>query len=161
MSVSVRVPVIVIVGGGFGGLAAARALKGVPWTLAAFSLSRGFQLIGTLVIARLVPPREIGVVLTGLVVVNALNLLSDNGLSISLLMREKVDRRLADTVFTLMLGIAAACVVAAWAFAGPISRSSRRISNGGSTAPFVARARHSTYSCRPANTASCSRTAIS
>lgn len=100
-----------------------KALKGVPWTLAAFSLSRGFQLIGTLVIARLVPPREIGVVLTGLVVVNAFNLLSDNGLSISLVMREKVHRRLADTVFTLMLGIAAACVVAAWAFASPISNA--------------------------------------
>ena len=98
-----------------------KALKGVPWTLAAFSLSRGFQLIGTLVIARLVPPREIGVVLTGLVVVNALNLLSDNGLSISLVMRDKLTRRLVDTVFTLMLGIAVACVIVAWSLAGPIS----------------------------------------
>jgi O-antigen/teichoic acid export membrane protein len=98
-----------------------KALRGVPWTLGAFALSRGLQLVGTLVIARLVKPEAIGVVLTGILIVNSLNLLSDNGLSISLVVREQVDRRLADTVFTLMLGIACVCVVAAWALAGPIS----------------------------------------
>ncbi|HEY8581609.1 MAG TPA: oligosaccharide flippase family protein [Capillimicrobium sp.] len=98
-----------------------KALRGVPWTLAAFTLSRGLQLVGTLIIARLVAPSEIGVVLTGLVVIGALNLLSDNGLSITLVVRDRIDERLVGTVFTMMLGIAVCGAVAAAALAGPIS----------------------------------------
>ena len=73
-----------------------QALRGVPWTFAAFTLSRGVQLIGTLVVAHLVPPSQIGVVLTGLLVVNTLNLLSDNGISISLIVRPRLTSRIVN-----------------------------------------------------------------
>ena len=98
-----------------------QALRGVPWTVVSFALSRGTQLIGTIVIARLVPPAQIGVVLTGLVVVNTFNLLADNGLSISLVVREDRDDRLVGTVLTLMVGFALAGVAIAASLAGPIS----------------------------------------
>lgn len=98
-----------------------RALRGVPWTIVSFMLSRGTQLIGTLVIARLIPPAQIGVVFTGLVVVNTFNLLADNGLSISLVVRAERDDRLTGTVFTLMVGFALCGVVIVSALAGPIS----------------------------------------
>lgn len=98
-----------------------RALRGVPWTIVSFALSRGTQLIGTLVIARLVPPSQIGVVLTGLIVINTFNLLADNGLSISLVVREERDDRLVGTVFTLMVGLALCGVVIVSALAGPIA----------------------------------------
>jgi O-antigen/teichoic acid export membrane protein len=84
----------------------AKALRGVPWTLLGFAATRGFSLIGTVVVARLVPPDQIGVVLTGLIVVNYLNLLSDNGMGPALVVREKVDARFAGTVLTSMLSIA-------------------------------------------------------
>jgi lipopolysaccharide exporter len=100
-----------------------KALRGVPWTFAAFVLSRGTQLIGTLVVAHLVPPSQIGVVLTGLLVVNTLNLLSDNGISISLIVRRELNHRIVNTAFTMMMGLAATCVVLAWALAHPISNA--------------------------------------
>ena len=100
-----------------------RALRGVPWTLTAFAVSRGVQLIGTLVIARLIPPHEIGVVFTGLLIINAFNLISDNGLSISLVVRERVTTRLVNTVFTLMMGLAVTCVVIVWTLKDPISKA--------------------------------------
>ncbi len=103
------------------GSAGTQALRGVPWTVVSFALSRGTQLIGTIVIARLVPPAQIGVVLTGLVVVNTFNLLADNGLSISLVVREERDDRLNGTVLTLMVGFALCGVVVASSLAGPIS----------------------------------------
>jgi O-antigen/teichoic acid export membrane protein len=98
-----------------------RALRGVPWTIVSFALSRGTQLIGTLVIARLVPPAQIGVVLTGLVVINTFNLLADNGLSISLVVRDDRDDRLTGTVLSLMVGFALCGVVVVDALAHPIS----------------------------------------
>jgi O-antigen/teichoic acid export membrane protein len=98
-----------------------RALRGVPWTVGSFIVSRGLQLVGTLVIARLVPPADVGVVLTGLIVVSALNLLSENGMSTSLVMRSSVDDRLAGTVLTLMLGLSVALAALAWPLAAPIS----------------------------------------
>jgi O-antigen/teichoic acid export membrane protein len=101
--------------------AGTRALRGVPWTIVSFMLSRGTQLIGTLVIARLVPPAQIGVVLTGLIVINTFNLLADNGLSISLVVRAEREDRLTGTVLTLMVGLALCGVVIVSALAGPIS----------------------------------------
>jgi lipopolysaccharide exporter len=98
-----------------------QALRGVPWTVVSFALSRGTQLIGTIVIARLIPPAQIGVVLTGLVVVNTFNLLADNGLSISLVVSEERDDRLIGTVLTLMVGFALVGVAVAASLAGPIS----------------------------------------
>ena len=104
-----------------GGSVGTQALRGVPWTVVSFALSRGTQLIGTIVIARLVPPAQIGVVLTGLVVVNTFNLLADNGLSISLVVREERDDRLTATVLTLMVSFALVGVAIAVSLAHPIS----------------------------------------
>jgi PST family polysaccharide transporter len=98
-----------------------QALRGVPWTIVSFALSRGTQLLGTLALARLLRPAQIGVVLTGLIVINTFNLLADNGLSISLVVREERDDRLTGTVLSLMLGFAVAGVVVVTVLAGPIS----------------------------------------
>jgi O-antigen/teichoic acid export membrane protein len=98
-----------------------QALRGVPWTIVSFALSRGTQLLGTLVIARLLHPAEIGVVLTGLVVINTFNLLADNGLSISLVVRDERDDRLTGTVLSLMVGFALIGVLVVNVLAGPIA----------------------------------------
>ncbi len=99
----------------------AKALQGVPWTLLGFAATRGLSLIGTIVVARLVPPDQIGVVLTGLIVVNYLNLLSDNGMGPALVVRDEVDSRYAGTVLTTMLSIAAVGAAAAALLAHPIA----------------------------------------
>lgn len=98
-----------------------RALRGIPWTLASFGGSRLISLAATLIVARLVAPSEIGVVATALIVVYSLNLLADNGLSISLVVRETIDQPLVDTVFTCMVAMAVLLAGVAAAFAGPIA----------------------------------------
>lgn len=98
-----------------------RALRGIPWTLASFGGSRLISLAATLIVARLVAPSEIGVVATALIVVYSLNLLADNGLSISLVVRETIDAPLVDTVFTCMVGAAVLLAGVAAALAQPIA----------------------------------------
>ena len=85
---------------------AARALRGVPWTLLAYAFSRGITLLGTLVLARLLDPSDFGVVLSGMVVVSALNILSEGGFGGSLVVREDVDDTVLGTTLVCMLGTA-------------------------------------------------------
>jgi lipopolysaccharide exporter len=85
---------------------AARALRGVPWTLVAYAFSRGTTLLGTLVLARLLDPSDFGVVLSGMVVVYALNLISEGGFGGSLVVREDVDDTVLGTILVCMLGTA-------------------------------------------------------
>jgi O-antigen/teichoic acid export membrane protein len=98
-----------------------KALRGVPWTLLGFTATRGLSLVGTIVVARLVPPDQIGVVLTGLIVINYLNLLADNGMGPALIVRDKVDRNYTGTVLTTMLSIAFVGAALTALLAQPIS----------------------------------------
>lgn len=71
-----------------------------------YAVSRGITLLSTLVLARLLAPEDIGVVLTAMVIVAALNLLSDTGLGVSLVVREHLDDRFAGTVLVCMVASA-------------------------------------------------------
>ena len=85
---------------------AARALRGVPWTLLAYALSRGLTLAGTLVLARLLSPADFGVVVTGMIVIFALNIISEGGFGGSLVVREDVDDTVLGTIMVCMMGTA-------------------------------------------------------
>ena len=106
---------------------AARALRGVPWTLLAYAFSRGLTLIGTLALARLLDPADFGVVITGMVLIFALNIISEGGFGGSLVVREDVDDQVLGTILVCMVGTAvvaaAICAAAspllAWVFDAP------------------------------------------
>jgi O-antigen/teichoic acid export membrane protein len=89
----------------------ARALRGVPWTLVAYAFSRGTTVLGTLVLAHLLDPSDFGVVMSGMVVIFALNILSEGGFGGSLVVREDVDDTVLGTILVCMLGTA--CLAAA------------------------------------------------
>ncbi len=92
-----------------------RALRGVPWSLLGYASSRAISLLGTLVLARLLSPSDFGVVLTGMVVVFALNILSEGGFGAAIMLREELDDRYLGTLFTLMAltGVTLAALAAA------------------------------------------------
>ena len=99
-----------------------RALRGIPWTLLGYAASRGLSLIGTLVIARLLAPDEIGVVSTALVIITVLNLLSDNGLGLTIVTEDDFDDRLAGTILVAMVALGVALGAIVVAAAGPLAQ---------------------------------------
>lgn|GEM_PF-1434416 len=98
-----------------------RALRGVPWTLLGYVVSRGVSLLGTLALARLLSPGEIGLVATGMVIVAALNLLGDTGLGVTLVVRENLDDRMIGTVFSCMLATGIALAILGAAVSTPLA----------------------------------------
>jgi PST family polysaccharide transporter len=74
----------------------------VPWTVLGYITSRAVSLLGTLAIARLLMPEDLGVVYTGMIVVSFVNLLTDSGLGLTMVTRERLDDRMAGTILTCM-----------------------------------------------------------
>lgn len=101
--------------------AGARALRGLPWVLASFASGRLLGLVTNLVVARLLLPADIGVVMTALVIVRTLNLLSDNGLAVSLVVRPELDDRMVGTVLTSMIVASVVLAGIVSALASPIA----------------------------------------
>lgn len=80
-----------------------RALKGVPWTFLTFALSKLIVTLTTLALARLLDPRDFGLVALGLLAVGVLTLLRDLGLGGALVIRQDLEGRQIGTVLTLIL----------------------------------------------------------
>ena len=100
---------------------AGRALRGIPWVLASVVSGRLLALVTMLVLARLLDPATIGVVLTALVIVRSLNVISDNGLAISLVVRPELPERMVGTVLSVTIGLAIALAALLAALAGPVA----------------------------------------
>lgn len=99
----------------------ARALRGVPWSVLAYAATRGVSLLGTLALARLLAPGDLGVFFTGMVVIAVANLVSDTGLGAALVVRDEVGPRLLGTAFVCMVGVASVLAVAIAVGAGLIA----------------------------------------
>ncbi len=80
-----------------------QALKGVPWTFLTFALSKLIVTVTTLALARLLEPRDFGLVALGLLAVGVLTLLRDLGLGGALVFRQDLVGRQIGTVLTLLL----------------------------------------------------------
>ena len=89
----------------------------MPWTLLAFASNRGIGLVATLVLTRLLTPKDFGIVALGLLVAGALAQFRDLGLGGALVLNQDLDKRQQGTVLTLMMvtGALLAVVVTATA----------------------------------------------
>lgn len=80
-----------------------RAVRGVPWTLVSYAVNRALLLLTVVVLARLLVPEDFGLVALAMVAVQLCNVLSDLGLSGTLVLRQDLDERGKGTLLTLML----------------------------------------------------------
>jgi lipopolysaccharide exporter len=88
-----------------------KALRGVPWTLLAYASNKAVTVATTLVLARLLTPRDFGLVALALLVIVALSFLRDLGLNGTLILRQDLDQRAKGTLLTLMVGMGALLAV--------------------------------------------------
>jgi lipopolysaccharide exporter len=93
-----------------------KAIRGVPWTLASYGLSKAVNVLTLVVLARLVAPGDFGLVALAGLALALLGLVKDLGLGGTIIVRQDLDRRALGTVLTLMvvtsalLGVLAAAV---------------------------------------------------
>jgi lipopolysaccharide exporter len=80
-----------------------RAVRGVPWTLISYALNRVVLLLTLVVLARLLVPEDFGLVTLAVIAVQLANVLSDLGLSGTLVLRQDLDEQAKGTVLMLML----------------------------------------------------------
>lgn len=85
-----------------------RVIRGVPWTLVSYAGSKLVAVATTIVLARLLSPDDFGIVAIAIVLVTALNVLSDFGLVATLILRQELDRRAQGTILTLMVALSVA-----------------------------------------------------
>lgn len=100
---------------------ARKALRGVPLSIAAYVAGRGLSVVGTLVLARLLAPEDIGLVLTGVLVNIALNTLTDSGFGLTLVVLPELTERMIGTVLSCVLVISALVTAVAVAGSGVIA----------------------------------------
>jgi lipopolysaccharide exporter len=104
-----------------------RALKGVPWTLLTFGAGKVITLITTVALARLLEPKDFGIMALALLAYGFLGILRDLGLGAAVILRQDYDDVALGTVLTLMLltsiavtaFVAATAPIAAWALDEP------------------------------------------
>lgn len=82
---------------------AGKAIRGVLWNYGSFALSKGVVLAATAVLARLLVPKEFGIVAVATVAVSFLTVLQDLGLGPALIQRRSDIERATNVVFTLNL----------------------------------------------------------
>lgn len=92
---------------------AGKAIRGVLWNYGSFALSKGVVLIATAVLARLLVPKEFGIVAVATVAVSFLTVLQDLGLGPALIQRRGDIERATNVVFTLnlLLGVSLTAIV--------------------------------------------------
>lgn len=88
-----------------------RAIGGVRWTFLTYALTRGITFATTLVLARLLAPRDFGIMALALLMTTAFGLVSELGLASTLVLRQDLDRRAQGTFLSLMTGTGAVVAV--------------------------------------------------
>jgi len=80
-----------------------QAVRGIPWSLGGYAISRAMTLVTTIVLARLLTPEDFGLIALAMLALTVLNVLSDGGLTSVLVVRQDFGRRALGTVLTLLL----------------------------------------------------------
>jgi O-antigen/teichoic acid export membrane protein len=94
-----------------------KAIRGVRWTMLGFATNRGLTLVTTVVLARLLVPKDFGLLALATIVVGVSQIIGSFGLGDALVVRRDFDERAKGTVLTLMLAIGTAMAVAVVAIA--------------------------------------------
>ena len=89
-----------------------RVARGVGWSVGSTAANRVITLMTTLILARLLTPRDFGLVALAVVALTLLNVLSDLGLTSVLVVTQDLDRRAQGTVLTLLVGAGTIATVA-------------------------------------------------
>lgn len=95
---------------------AARTVRGTLWNLLTFAVSKGSLLLTTVVLARMLPPADFGLLALGLLVITYLDVLGDAGVGSAVIYREERSRGDASTAVLVAAGVA--FVLAALTFLG-------------------------------------------
>ena len=80
-----------------------KAIRGVPWTLLSYGANKTVLLLSTVALARLLPPRDFGLVALATIAVTFLAMIKDLGLGGTLIVRQDLDARSRETVLGLMV----------------------------------------------------------
>lgn len=88
-----------------------RAIRGVPWTLAAYGANKAGTLVTTVALARFLDPGDFGLIALAGLVVTLLTVLGNSGLSNALVLDQTLTERGKGTILTVMLG--GGCLLAA------------------------------------------------
>lgn len=88
-----------------------KAVRGVPWTVVTFALTRLMTLATMVLLARLLVPADFGIVALAILVIGVMGVVGDVGLGSTLVLRQDLDRRAQGTLFTLMLAMGAVAAV--------------------------------------------------
>lgn len=99
-----------------------QAIRGVSWTFTSFALGKLIVTLTTLTLARLLEPRDFGLIALGMLVVGVLGLLRDLGLAGTLVVRQDLEGRQVGTILTLIVTMSA-LTAAAVAAASPLAAS--------------------------------------
>jgi O-antigen/teichoic acid export membrane protein len=91
-----------------------KAVRGIPWALLTYAVTRGLTFATTLVLARLLTPHDFGLVVLATLVLGVLTLFRDLGLGGALVVRQDFDERAKGTILVLLaaLGLITATVAA-------------------------------------------------
>ncbi len=82
----------------------AEARRNVPWTMATYIVNRGITLAVTIILARLLSPADFGQVALALTIMFIFNIASGLGLANVLVTERGLNKRVAGTILTLMVG---------------------------------------------------------
>lgn len=92
----------------------ARMARGSIWMVAMWWAIRGIGLISTIVLARLLLPRDFGIVATAMIIVGFMEIFGEAGVSLALIRNPNATRKHYDTAWTLKIfqGFALAAIIA-------------------------------------------------
>src|ERR1700733_7096468 len=79
-----------------------KAIGGVPWMVLSYAGGRGISVLTTLVLARLVAPRDFGLLALATLATNFLYWVADMGFSGALVLEQDLDERGKGTLLTLI-----------------------------------------------------------
>lgn len=94
-----------------------KAVVGFSWTMVGLLIAEPLRLLTTVVLARILSPREFGIVAMAAVFVGLMAFANDLGFSVALVQRDSLDQRHATSAFWASLVVGAVLTLASWAAA--------------------------------------------
>lgn len=79
-----------------------KAIRGVPWTVAAYGANKGVNVLTTVVLARLIAPSDFGLIALANLAISLLSFVKDMGLGGTVVLRQDLDRRQLGTALSMM-----------------------------------------------------------
>lgn len=94
-----------------------KAIRGVPWTVAAYGANKGVNVLTTVVLARLIAPSDFGLIALANLAISLLSFVKDMGLGGTVVLRQDLDRRQLGTALSMMTLVSIALAILAGAAA--------------------------------------------